>query len=241
MKNLVIGLAMATALVGSAAAADLPRRDYAPAPVAYAVAPVFTWTGLYVGVNGGYSFNGKGTLESVSYKGSTYSLAGYSDRSVDLDGFTLGGTVGYNLQFGNVVVGVEGDLNWANIEGSRDLGGYANISQKVDYFGTARVRLGYAFDRVLPYVTGGAIWQHSKANVNVPFIPFSTSASDSNFGWTIGAGVEYAFSNNWSVKGEYLYARVKDTNYSFATPYGVVGANVKNEQHIVRTGLNYRF
>jgi len=128
-------------------AADLPRRNFAPPPVAaYTPVSAFSWTGFYVGVNGGYSWASLGSIGNATF-----------DRP---SGFTLGGTAGYNQQFGNFVLGLEGDLNWSNIDSSRrqtiTIAATPNAvvyASDVSWAGTLRVRAGYAVDRVLLYAT----------------------------------------------------------------------------------------
>lgn len=113
------------------------------------------------------------------------------------------------------------------------------LSSKIDWFGTVRMRLGYAFDRFLPYITGGVAW----ANVNYDeyytdnlTYADSYSYSKTKFGWTLGGGAEYAFTNNWSAKIEYLYADLGSVNYD---PYS--GATFDITMQTLKLGVNYRF
>ena len=143
---------------GASFAADLPIRSAAPAPV-YAAVPMFTWTGLYVGVNAGYAGDKFEYPFSAAITGGGPVLATGS-ASLNSSGFTAGGTIGYNWQFGGGwVIGLEGDYNWANVEGKLNAGingfGSLEVGSELTSFGTARVRLGYGFDRALFYVTGG--------------------------------------------------------------------------------------
>jgi outer membrane immunogenic protein len=206
-KLLHLGFALVAALVAApiaAHAADLGPRPSYKAP-AY-IAPAFSWSGFYVGLNAGYAF-GKGD---------------YGPATADLNGYLVGGTVGYNFQAGSWVFGVEGDFALAGIK--EDVGG-GEI--KVPWFGTARGRIGYAgWSNMLPYITGGAAF--AKMEING-----AGSESDTNIGWTVGAGLEYALWSNWSVKVEYLYADLG--TYVFA------GGLVDYNTHIVRGGINYRF
>src|SRR5262249_20402438 len=129
-----------TGLVGTANAADLPRQVYTKAPPM--MAPYYNWTGFYVGINGG---GGWGTANWNS------------TGDFDVSGGVVGGTVGYNWQFGTGVVGPEGDIAWADISGTTATGCVGGgCSTKNTWLGTARGRVGYAFDRIMPYVTGGA-------------------------------------------------------------------------------------
>jgi outer membrane immunogenic protein len=207
-------------------AADLPRK--APAYSGYVVAP-FSWTGFYLGINGGYGW-GKAELTSA---GSTFT-------SPTEHGWLLGGTLGYNLQTGVWVWGLEGDLDYAWIKGNavNTVGtgctGGGGCDIKNTFFATARGRLGYAWDRFLPYITGGAAFAGSKISA-----PSGASQSKTSTGWTVGGGVEYAFLGAWSAKLEYLYADLGSQTCD-ATVCGVA-IDYKSKVNIVRAGLNYRF
>ncbi len=212
--NKVLLAALMAGVASSAMAADLPTRKAPPAPQVYAAPPVFTWTGFYVGVNGGW---GGGT--------------GGKDFG-NVDGGLVGGTVGYNYQINNqFVVGVEGDWDWADLkkDGTNALGYYHN---KIDDLVTARVRAGYTIDRALLYVTGGYAGADDKIS-----LPGDFSKTDWRSGGVIGAGIEYAFTNNISAKAEYLYAPLGDKTYWNGSTSAKSDANLS----LVRAGLNYRF
>jgi len=212
-------------------AADLPRRNFAPPPVAaYTPVSAFSWTGFYVGVNGGYSWASLGSIGNATF-----------DRP---SGFTLGGTAGYNQQFGNFVLGLEGDLNWSNIDSSRrqtiTIAATPNAvvyASDVSWAGTLRVRAGYAVDRVLLYATGG----YAGASLDLAYtnVTASTSASQSKWvhGYALGVGLEYAFTRNLSGKAEYLYTALGDTG-AFT---GAYAARADYSSSAVRMGVNYRF
>ena len=150
-------------------------------------APIYNWTGAYIGINGG---GGWGR--------SDYS-APFPTGSFNTSGGLVGGTLGYNWQMGQLVFGVEGDIDWSNIRGSTPCAG-TTCETRNDWLGTARGRLGYAFGRFLPYVTGGAAFGNVKTN-----IAGIGSASDTKAGWTLGGGLEYGLAGPWSIKAEYLY------------------------------------
>ena len=200
--------ALISAIAGTAMAADLPRRSVAPAPY---FAKTFSWTGFYAGLNGGYNF-GKFTKSASSAIG-------------DLDGYTIGGTAGYNHQIQQFVVGVESDLDWAKVDGSTG----ANKG-KLNSLGTIRVRAGYAADRALVYVTGGY------AGGSVKVTTASANGSKWENGYAAGAGLEYSFTDNISAKAEYLYSALGSKNFN-ASAVTTAGANVQQ----VRTGVNYKF
>ncbi|MGE0563853.1 MAG: outer membrane protein [Pseudolabrys sp.] len=200
----------------AANAADIPRYK-APAYVAPAH---FSWTGFYVGVNVGYGFGDSDwTSPAISLSPS---------------GFIGGLTGGYNFQTGTWVWGLEADLNWADLKDDTACGA-STCTTKTTWLGTARGRIGYAgWDRWLPYLTGGAAFGSVKAERSL-----TGSESNTGFGWTLGAGLEYAVWSNWTVKAEYLYADLG--KFDCNTPCGAVANEVSFQTHIVRAGLNYRF
>lgn len=197
-------LASAAALAGVALAAPAGAADLGRYPSPY-VQPVaaFSWTGFYVGANAGYGWGS-----------SAFNSPG---------GFVGGLQAGYNYQFlNNVVIGVETDFDFAGISG----GPYS-----LDYFGTVRGRLGYAFDRVLLYGTVG--FAYGQGSVE----GFGLSSTASQTGWTIGAGAEVGFDRNWSARLEYLYVDLGTS--TFATFVGPVTTGF--DGNILRAGVNYRF
>jgi outer membrane immunogenic protein len=258
-KYLLAGAAVAAFSFG-AQAADLPSRGVAPAPVY--VAPIFTWTGLYIGLNAGYGFAGN---KNVTVGGSPLitasQLAGNTPfaLSTKRDGFIGGAQIGYNWQAGSFVYGLEADIQGADIKGSSSYCGpvgCANLittaSTKLDWLGTVRARFGFAaFDRTLLYVTGGLAVGSSKLSANInefsgagrQFI--ASESSNARAGYTIGAGAEYAFTQNWSAKLEYLYYDLGSRSAVGiqTNPLGPDFATyrTKTDGHIVRVGLNYRF
>jgi outer membrane immunogenic protein len=193
--------------IGSALAADLPRQAPMYKAPAY-VAPVFNWTGAYIGINGGGGWGRSNYADVEKY---------------DVSGGMIGATVGYNWQFGTWVVGLEGDADWANIKGS---GVFAET--KNDFLATIRGRLGYSFDRFMPYVTGGLAVGNVKASDIWGF-----SKDQTNAGWTVGAGVEFAFAPQWTAKIEYLYVDLGDVD--------LAGLKTDFYSNVVRGGVNYRF
>jgi outer membrane immunogenic protein len=219
MKRLVLASIGALALVSTmsaANAADIARRQAMPtkAPV---YAPIYNWTGAYVGINGGGGWGRSDTSTP------------FASGGFNTSGGVVGGTIGYNWQNGPAVFGVEGDIDWSNIRGSATCGAGFSCETKNSWLATARGRVGYAFDRFLPYVTGGLAVGDIKNNVSGVGSSTATKA-----GWTVGAGLEAALSGPWTAKVEYLYADLgRDTS--------VLGADTKFNASIVRAGLNYRF
>jgi len=208
MKKILLSTVALIGLTVTAAAADLPSR-HAPAMVA-PVVPVFTWTGFYVGVNAGY---GWGNDDNRGF--------GLVNRGNDDGGFVGGAQLGYNYQMGMFVLGAEADLQYADL-GSNFVVNGVRYGSDNDWFGTARVRAGFAFDRFMVYATGGVAY------------------GDSNVGWTAGGGVEYAFTDNLTAKIEGLYVAIDGDNRDFLD-LRIGGVNGNTEFGVVRAGLNYKF
>ncbi|HXX26325.1 MAG TPA: outer membrane protein [Pseudolabrys sp.] len=223
MKKLLLASMGVLALgIASASAADLPRRA-APAPI-YTPVPVYNWTGFYVGINGGGAF-GHASVSNA-----------FGSQGFDADGGLVGGTLGYNWQVGQWVLGIEGDIDWADIRGSTSnglcFGGTCSV--KNDWLATVRGRIGYAFDRFMPYITGGGAFGDVKTSV-----PAFGGQTNTQAGWTAGAGLEFAINGPWTAKVEYLYVDLgKDT-----CDTGSCGIATTTDFHtnIVRAGFNYRF
>jgi outer membrane immunogenic protein len=177
-----------------ASAADLPRPAY-KAPL-YSPAPVFSWTGFYGGIHGGYGWS--------TFTGSD-PVAGNS--TTQAKGWLAGVQLGYNYQIGSFVVGAEGDYSWADVKkvvnDPLGLGG-GQASLKNDYFATLALRLGYAIDRTLIYAKGGGAWTRDKLDITDGIGGFGNGRFNRS-GWMLGAGVEYAFWDNISAKVDYNY------------------------------------
>ncbi len=204
----------------AAKAADVPIK----APF-YKSAPAmsyYNWTGFYAGVNAGY---GMGT--------STWSVLPGTD--IKPKGGLFGGTVGYNWQSGAIVYGLEGDFDWSGVKGRVPCGIVFTCETSSSWLATFRGRVGFAFDRWLPYVTAGGAYGNVKATSSI--LGLSASESSSQFGWTFGAGLEYAFLGNWTAKLEYLYVDLGNFN---PLPAPAVN-NISFKENIVRVGLNYKF
>jgi outer membrane immunogenic protein len=210
------------ALMSSAAlAADIPV--YEPPVEVAPVMAYYDWTGFYVGAQGGWAFG----------EGIHTDTAGTTTGDYDIDGFLVGGTLGFNWQWNQVVLGLEGDLAWAEIEGDSTTNCAAGCFTEIDAIGTARVRLGYAFDRFMPYITGGAAF--ADVEVGQDGTPFGND--DWLFGWTAGGGVEVGITPNLSFKAEALYIDLEDIDYLVAIPVEVE----TNDLVVVRGGINWRF
>ncbi len=227
MKRMIgagVALAALLALAGPGVAADLGRRPEMPLKAPPLVAPYYNWSGFYAGLNGG---GGWGT--------SSWDSALAPTGDFDLSGGVIGGTLGVNYQANQVVFGVEGDIDWSNIKGSTTTNCPLGCETRNEWLGTARGRVGYAFDRFLPYFTGGAAFGNVKASV-----PGFAGASDTHAGWTLGGGLEVAFAPNWTAKIEYLYVDLGSFDCGTACG-GVAPDNVNFTTNLVRGGINYRF
>lgn len=236
-------LLLAGVLAGSwpcfALAADL--GPYRPAP---AYEPVYEpardmpygWRGFYMGVNAGYGWSND---NGVSVSGPI----GTGGGAVSLDGWFGGGQLGYNAQFDHLVVGVEADIQAADIDDrTRITGSYlGNASANVDWFSTLRGRVGYAAGPTLLYVTGGLAFADVSysASGSGGGASFALSKDDIETGYTLGGGLEWAFAPNWSLKSEYLYVDLGDETLS--SPGGTFASSTDLDFHTARVGLNYRF
>jgi len=223
MKAFILASVSALAMVAGAAsanAADIQQRQVMPAKAPVYVAPVANWTGPYIGINGGWGF---GTSSSF--------VGGGLPGSFNTSGGLIGGTLGYNWQVGQVVWGLETDLDWTDIKGNGTCGGFACHTRN-DWLGTARGRIGYDAGRFMPYVTGGLAYGDIKTGINT----FGTSTT-TKAGWTLGGGVEAALWGPVSAKLEYLYV---DLGRGDAVPTSG-GARADFKTNIIRAGLNYRF
>jgi outer membrane immunogenic protein len=224
LKHVGAGIVAAAILASplAAQAADLRAPSY-KAP-AYTAPSYANWSGLYVGIVGGYGF-GK----------SSWSNALATTGDFNVKGAMAGGTVGYNFQTGSWVWGLEGDIDASWMKGTAGAAVCTpDCETKNSWLGTARARLGYAaWSNWLPYITGGAAFGDIKATAG------GASVSKTNVGWTAGVGLEYAFLGNWSTKVEYLYADLGKASCGAATCG--VDTDIKFKANLVRVGLNYRF
>jgi len=241
-------MATAIATMNVASAADLPSLALRPTMPPLPAQP-FNWTGLYIGVNGG------GGLDHFSFP---YSLSLPGDSETGRSGFTsrgalFGGQVGYNYEFTNVplighaVVGVELDSDWANLTGSSTVStqamGPATFGTRFDNFGTARLRVGYNFDRLLIYATGGFTYGSFNSYYNVAGFAGSQSITYARLpprANVAGVGIEYALTNNLSVKAEYLYDAILAKYENFSPPGANISFLTRADYHIARLGLNYK-
>ena len=270
-----VAIAALTALGTVAAqAADLPTRKEAPAPVF--VPPPFTWTGFYVGVNaGGIWPSGSRSATLVApgvfpFPVSTFFPGGLGSQSA---GFLGGGQAGYNWQTGAFVLGVETDFDGTTLSKSTNstgapflgtgvpallLGDTLSIHAKssLSWLGTTRGRVGFVVtpdNRLMIYATGGVAYGGGSSNFSVFDAAtgsfWSGNPSSTRVGWTIGGGLEYALTNNITIKGEYLYADLGSSSFNslgntaalINFPGVAVSGKIDYNASIFRAGVNYKF
>ncbi len=277
MKNrwLMGASAAALTVVGAfaAQAADLPTRKEAPAPVF--VPPPFTWTGFYVGVNAGGIWSSGSRSATLIDPGAGAFLSGYWPGGLgsNQSGFIGGGQAGYNWQTGAFVLGVETDFDGTSLGktfnyASSPFAGagvpgfllgdnlYVHAKANLDWLGTARARVGFVAtpdNRLMIYGTGGFAYAGGSSNFNVydatQGLFWGGSPSSTRTGWTIGAGVEYAVTNNITIRGEYLYVDLGSNtitttgNLAASTllPGTYATAKINYDASIFRAGVNYKF
>jgi outer membrane immunogenic protein len=236
MKPIIVAVAALLAGVGRVMAADIPVAQAAPVPPPIYFPAYYNWSGIYLGVNGGYGFGQSNWTNAI-----------VSTGSFNTNGFLVGGTLGANYQTGSYLVGFEGDIDWSSVQGSSSaaacvaLGAAAGTTcqTKSPWLGTARARVGYAFDRVLVFGTGGAAFSGLQAILNPGG---SISPGPSQLGWTAGAGVEYAFTDAISAKVEYLFVNLGTVACPTSTGCGPFASHSFSfSENLVRAGVNYRF
>jgi outer membrane immunogenic protein len=243
---------LVAAFLGSANAADMSMPLKAP-PMA--PPPSYNWTGFYIGINGGA---GWGTAASSIDLGALAAGLGaggvtgsFPIGSHELNGFLGGGQIGYNWQTGNVVLGVEGDGDWANISGTAPcLEGILSCGANVQWTADATVRLGVLpLSNLLVYVKGGAAWAGVNYNLSSSGIlttaAISSSLTTTKTGGLLGFGTEYLFAPHWTAKIEYNYTDFGNSTNTFVLTDGTasIGVPVQTtlQMHTVKAGVNYHF
>ena len=225
IRPILAGVALLTFAATAAVAADVPPS--LPKPRASLYVPFFSWNGAYVGVNVGDGFGTSNWTDTVT-------LA--STGNFNVNGGMAGLTLGTNMQvLGAWVFGAEADLNWSGLKGSATpalCGGTCTTSNS--WIGTARGRIGYAWDRLMPYFTGGGAFGSVKISDGLG------TATSTRFGWALGVGFEYAALDRWTVKLEYIYVDLGKAKCD-ATCSGGNPFDVAFKAGIVRAGVNYRF
>lgn len=216
-----------------------------PAPV---VVDTFSWTGGYIGVNAGYAGGKFKHPIDLEANNNGWTNVGSGSLNLNASGFVGGIQTGYNWQFDKTIVGIETDIQVANLKGeiSANINGVGGIEagSKINWFGTTRVRLGYTpVDRFMVYATGGVAYGKVKtyAGINAFGDGADISNSETRVGYTVGAGAEYAFTNNWTMKSEYLYTDLGKSKFTLGDDFTRINVAAKTPFHTVRVGLNYKF
>lgn len=224
-RKIIITAVGVLAVTKPAWAADLPPPP-GPTPAYY------DWTGLYIGLNAGYS---SATMSETPSDGS-------GSGSATMPGGIGGAQIGYNYQIGGVVFGFEADFDGSMATKSITAGSVSGTNQ-IPWFATLRGRIGYAFDRVLVYATAGGAATQVLSTVNVGGLG-SASTSNTAGAWTSGGGLEMALTNNLSARVEYLYLDTGDfpvAQVGAAPPPPSVTVTGHVQDNLVRAGLDYRF
>jgi len=226
--GLAISALVITTPLSTAGAADIPLK--APPP-----ASSYNWTGFYLGIEGG------GGWGSTQHTNETTGIS--SGKSNNLDGGLIGGTYGYNWQFGQWVLGLESDISWSGIQdrfqdnGSGFCTGVLTCVTKLNWLGTDRARFGYASDKYLAYVTGGVAY--GAVNATIVGNACCTNETHTEVGYAAGGGIEGKIIPNWSAKLEYIYVDLGSHHiYQNAVPHL---EDVLVTSNTVRFGLNYHF
>jgi outer membrane immunogenic protein len=263
-KSIILSAVAVSAILGisAASAADLPARTYTKAPI---IAPVYNWTGFYVGVNAGGAWGQSDPATTTVFSPVGYfalssvgAIATAGAQRANSSGFTGGLTAGYNWQASNFVLGIESDFNYFGVRGSSTSGPVlypccaptsftVNSSVSSDWLATVRGRVGFlATPALLLYGTGGLAVANVKSNFlfTDTFATARESASidRTRYGWTAGVGAEYALMNGWSVKAEYLYVDLgrestTSTNLTAFTPPIAFPANVFTHSVDLRSNI----
>ena len=242
-------VAAATLMMSTAALAD-GGPSYRRAPAAYA--PVFTWTGLYLGTNIGYGWGDNDPVGVRVAPGNALDTVG----RLESEGWFAGGQIGYNYQIGSIVLGVEADIQGSDISAgfgpvnfNGNIAGVFAGDSTIEMFGTLRARVGVAVDRMLLYVTGGYAWANIGYNVSgvIPQGVFDIRENTMFSGFVVGGGVEWAFAPNWSMKAEYQWINLGREDFSAqvlvgGAPTGFTAhTSATPEIQTFRLGVNYRF
>ena len=238
--KLLLTTIVSLGLTSMAAAADLPAR----APATYSRAPAiieaaYNWSGFYVGINGG------GATSSIDWNADPFpGFGGGDEGSHKATGGTVGGQIGYRWQTGPVVFGVEAQGNWADFSGSNassQFFGQTNQT-KIDGLGLFTGQIGYAWDRALLYVKGGAAVTDNKytAISTLPPLIGIDTANETRWGAAVGVGFEYAFAQNWSLGFEYNHLFMGNNDVSSPTGF-LITDHISENVDLFTARINYKF
>lgn len=233
-KNIFAIATVAAGILGvasvSSQAADMPLKAPRMPSAAY-----YNWTGFYIGANGGYGWGTSAWWDDPSLTGADFG-------SHSFNGGMVGGQLGYNYQVSTWVLGIDADLDWADLTG-RHVNPFGNtLSTKATALGTVTGRIGYAMGQSLLFAKGGLAWGTFKYDNFVAGGTLNGSNSSTRTGYTVGGGFEYGLAANWSVKVEYDFMDFGRKRLAFNS--GVGGAfvqDITDSIHVVKAGVNYRF
>jgi len=243
MKAIVLGAAAASLITVSAFGADLGPPITVPA-----APPHFTWTGCYAGGQVGGGWGQKDLTDTV---GALSAATGFPfAANINISGYMLGGQIGCDYQFAsNWILGIEGAVSGGNIGGSTVIavpavapGDTATFKDTTDLLTSVTARAGYAWDRWLVYAKGGAAWAGDKYDAFDVAGTYNFEGLENRFGWTAGAGIEWAFWDYWSVKLEYDYYGFGSRNVTFVDSTILMTSapeSVKQSVQVVKLGLNF--
>lgn len=210
-KSILLTTAAAgLAFTGMSVAASAADPIVIAPPVITPAPAIDNWSGFYAGLNAGYGW------------GELYDNGGVVGPFDSVNGLFAGAQIGANFQHDAIVFGIEADIQWSGL--SQTVGG---TTVGVDYFGTVRGRLGVDLDGVLPYLTAGLAYGQGSIDVGPTFNEF-------HWGWTAGVGVEVKLDEQISLKGEYLYVDLGQTDYAMGPDFGY-------RFHALRAGVNFHF
>ena len=256
-------VAGSSAFAGTEMYSGKESKAVAPAPPACD----FSWTGFYLGVNAGYGWGSSDTDFHPRPDAASFFSLEPTSLDPDPDGFIGGGQIGYNFQWNWLVLGLEADFQGSDMEGHDKVFDFSDITgggagsdaflaahERTQWFGTARGRIGFApLCRLMIYATGGLAYGNVDYSATTNFgsggVTYPVSFTETQVGWTVGGGLEYALGNHWSIKAEYLYYDLGDEDATqnkliFGVPQGppfFVHYNFETTANIVRGGLNFKF
>ena len=233
MKKYLLLISIAASILVPAAtslAADLDQPLPPPPPPVENLRPAtYDWSGAYVGLWGGLACIDGKLHDNTT--GTDYLNAGCGVKG--------GGLVGFNHQFDNVVVGLEGDWGMTS-DLVKNVDPTADYTFRLDQIATVRGRAGYAMDDTLFFVTAGGAWARGDINGISSAIP--NHLKQNEWGWTVGAGVEHAVTDNFRIRVDYLYTHMRDANYKDTCGAGTCDVDIKwGGEHEVRAALIYAF
>jgi outer membrane immunogenic protein len=219
-RLLLVSLGLVPLFASPIMAADLPVKSKAPPPPL-----VYNWSGCYGGGHFGSLFEQK-----------DWGAFGSNDGT----GLVVGGQLGCNYQISTWVFGIQGDVAWSDTSGTH--ADQVNVGltdqSKVQWLSSVTGRFGYAWDRLLTYAKGGGAWTHDKYDILFPDNSTFASASETRSGWTVGAGFEYAITNNLSMFFEYNYYDFGTKTVGFTSGQLV---DIRERESLVKVGANWKF